>query len=803
MSPKCNGTAALLLSSLLLLLELVLGLNHDGVLLLHFKHSIVSDPIAALRDWNYDDATPCSWNGVMCMGFPDATTTLNWTATSFNGDGQASTASRVIGLVLPNSQLLGRIPPELGLVEHLRHLDLTGNALNGTLPSSIFDASELHVLSLANNEISGELPQLDGRTSSLQLLNLSDNALVGTVPAGLSLLPNLTVVALANNYLSGELPGGGLGGIEYLDLSSNLINGYLPPDFGGQSLRYLNLSYNRIDGVIPPELASKIPDNAIVDLAFNNLTGGIPQTGAFASQEPAAFAGNPDLCGKPLKNLCTIPSTLSNPPETPSAPKSPPAFAAIPKNAAEGTSPSGSGQAQGGLRPAVIIAIAVGDVVGIGVLFAVLYYVYHVKKRKRLQQQQQQMKGVGAVGMREEQPPASSESKGFGGLSCCLTKKGEEEEDSEETSDSSASETEAEWEGPHEKGAKGEAGGRTPPQLKQQEATLVAVDGETDLEMDTLLTASAYILGATGSGIVYKAVLADGTALAVRRIGESSAIDKLKYFDALVRSIAKFRHPNVLRLRGYYWGADEKLLIHDHASNGSLANVSFTKKPGSSPFHLSWESRLRIVRGVARGLAYLHERKGVHGNVKPSNILLDADMEPKIGDFGLDRLTSGDGGHRLGTSARQFGSQRSVQSQSSLPDLSPPVAGASPCGSSSAAPYQAPESLQNLKPNAKWDVYSFGVVLLELLAGRVLSEAELGQWNGGFAGEERSRVVRVADPGLRGEVEGKEEALLSCFKLGFACCAINPQRRPSMKEAVQVLEKIVSTTSSSSSSSSS
>ncbi|CAL9171883.1 unnamed protein product [Musa hybrid cultivar] len=219
MSPKSNGTAALLLSSLLLLLELVLGLNHDGVLLLHFKYSIVSDPIAALRDWNYDDATPCSWNGVMCMGFPDATTTLNWTATSFNGDRQASTASRVIGLVLPNSQLLGRIPPELGLVEHLRHLDLTGNALNGTLPSSIFDASELHVLSLANNEISGELPELDGRTSSLQLLNLSDNALVGTVPAGLSLLPNLTAIALANNYLSGELPGGGLGRIEYLDLN--------------------------------------------------------------------------------------------------------------------------------------------------------------------------------------------------------------------------------------------------------------------------------------------------------------------------------------------------------------------------------------------------------------------------------------------------------------------------------------------------------------------------------------------------------------------------------------------------------
>ncbi|RWW80769.1 hypothetical protein BHE74_00010875 [Ensete ventricosum] len=806
MSPRSIRSCSLLLSSLLLLFELVLGLNQDGVLLLQFKYSVLSDPLAALGDWNYDDASPCSWNGVVCMGLPEA-----------SAGARASTSSRVIGLVLPDSQLVGCIPPELGLVEHLRHLDLSGNALNGTLPPSIFNASELQVLSLSDNAISGELPELDGRMNGLQVLNISGNALEGAVPAGLALLPNLTVVALAGNYLSGELPGGGLGLVEYLDLSSNLINGSLPPVLGGQRLRYMNLSHNRIAGAIPRELTSIIPANATVDLAFNDLTGEIPQTEAFASQKPTAFAGNPDLCGKPLENLCSIPSALS---------ESPPAFAAMPKNAAVGTSPSDGGHGQGGLRPAVIIAIAVGDVIGIGILFAVFYYVFQVKKRNRLRHQQ--MKRVGAIGGTKEQPPTSPKSKGFGGLSCCLRKKGDEEDDSEETSESSASsETEADEEA-QQKGGKDEGGGRTPTQQKQQEATLVTVDGDPELELETLLKASAYILGATGSSIVYKAVLADGTSLAVRRIGESSVIDKLKDFDVQVRGIARFRHPNLLRLRGFYWGADEKLLIHDYAPNGSIANISFTSKPhhhsyrsvprhcltyqlgvlnmvqssfseklGSSPFHLNWESRLRIARGVARGLAYLHEKKAVHGNMKPSNILLDADMEPKISDFGLDRLTSGGGGgYRLGTSSRQFGSNRSVQSQSSLPDLSPPAAGSSPCGSSSAAPYQAPESLKNLKPSAKWDVYAFGMVLLELLAGRVLSEVELGQWNAGFVAEERGRMLRMTDPALRGEVEGKEEAMLSCFKLGFACCAVAPQRRPSMKDAVQVLEKIPSSSSS-------
>ncbi|KAL5226155.1 hypothetical protein ABZP36_012794 [Zizania latifolia] len=228
--------------------------------------------------------------------------------------------------------------------------------------------------------------------------------------------------------------------------------------------------------------------------------------------------------------------------------------------------------------------------------------------------------------------------------------------------------------------------------------------------------------------------------------------------------------------------------------------VSAGRFGASSPLHLSLEARLRVARGVARGLAFIHEKKGVHGNVKPSNILLGPDLEPWIGDFGLDRLLSGEAVHRsTGASARLFGSKRSMHSTSSLPDLSQmPGAGASPCGSSAAAtsaaapPYQAPECLKNLRPNAKWDVYSFGMVLLELLSGRVYSEVEICQWHSGFVVEERSRVLRMADPTLRGEADGKEDALLACFKLAFACCAMAPSKRPAMRDAVMLLDRIPS-----------
>ena len=214
----------------------------------------------------------------------------------------------------------------------------------------------------------------------------------------------------------------------------------------------------------------------------------------------------------------------------------------------------------------------------------------------------------------------------------------------------------------------------------------------------------------------------------------------------------------------------------------------------SSPFNMPLEVRLKIAKGVARGLAFIHEKKHVHGNVKPSNILLSSEMEPVIIDFGLDRLLlSNDINHRANGSARHFMVNQRTQQD-------PPI-GSSPyatMGSSSTSgtlmPYQAPESLQSIKPNTKWDVYSFGIVLLELLSGRVLSDRELDQWLGpGLVEEEKNRVLmRMADVAIKSDVAGRENAILVCFKLGLSCASIAPHKRPSMKEALQILDKIPS-----------
>ena len=100
--------------------------------------------------------------------------------------------------------------------------------------------------------------------------------------------------------------------------------------------------------------------------------------------------------------------------------------------------------------------------------------------------------------------------------------------------------------------------------------------------------------------------------------------------------------------------------------------------------------------------------------------------------------------------------------------------------------YQAPESLKNLKPSPKWDVYSFGLILVELLSGKIARE-------GGV--EDEGRMKKMVDPTIRGELEGKEEAVMEIFRLGFRCACLVPQKRPTMREAVQVLEKICSSQS--------
>ncbi|KAD3066412.1 hypothetical protein E3N88_34292 [Mikania micrantha] len=761
--------------SVSLLISSISTLNLDGVTLISFKHFLLPHQSSLLQNWNQSDPNPCSWFGVTC----------------------APQTGPVTGLSLPNSHLTGPIPDELARLPHLRVLDLSNNSINGTLPVSIFNCSELETVYLSSNFISGELPEAIHTLQNLLALNLSNNRFSGKLPESLGSLRNLTEVSLNNNLFSGGIPGG-FDSVKVLDLSSNSFNGTLPLEFSGGSLNYLNLSNNKISGSVFPKFVENIPANAIVDLSFNNFTGEIPQT--LSDRKQDYFAGNLNLCGKPVNKTCTVPSSHSLPPNISSdgSATATAAIAAIPKNA--GDSEYHDGRKVNSWK---IVAIVAGDVAGMMILAVIFFYAYQFRKKKP----NENPKDIVTAAVKFDESKIIKTRSCFG----C----GTEESSSETATDSELAGNNVVYsDNNHIIGVKN----------GEEDKCLVMVDGETELEMETLLKASAYVLGSSGGSIVYKAVVGGGgggggggagVAFAVRRIAKCG-VEKMKDFEKIVRSLSKLRHQNLVTVRGFYWGEEEKLVIYDYVSNGSLASTTYYEKEGLSSYPLSFDIRLKIAKGIAKGLSYIHEKKHVHGNIKPNNILFTSQMDPVISDFGLDWLISGKTNYAIDKSTRNFGSKRSTSScdqettiggdhyhhhhqpANTNAYMALPTSSLHGCATHPhrllvgyVSPFQAPESINTLKSNPKWDVYSFGIILLKLFTGKVFVDKELVQWNtDSMCNEMDTKILNMANQFTTFDVHGRKDCVLTCLKLGLSCASLVPQKRPSMKEALQMLEKI-------------
>nr|GEX05408.1 putative receptor protein kinase ZmPK1 [Tanacetum cinerariifolium] len=185
-----------------------------------------------------------------------------------------------------------------------------------------------------------------------------------------------------------------------------------------------------------------------------------------------------------------------------------------------------------------------------------------------------------------------------------------------------------------------------------------------------------------GGGVVYKGILPDNRVVAIKRLHE--AFHGEAEFLAEMSTIGRINHKNLIETYGYCAEGKHRILVYEYMENGSLA-----KKLGAN--QLDWHKRIEIVSGVAKGLAYLHEEClewVLHCDVKPHNILLDADYNPKVADFGLSKLFN------------QAGIENSIFSK---------IRG--------TRGYMAPEWVFNLPITSKADVYSYGMVVLEMITG--------------------------------------------------------------------------------------
>ncbi|MCO5549064.1 hypothetical protein L7F22_002530 [Adiantum nelumboides] len=622
----------------------------------------------------------------------------------------------VVTLSLPRAQLQGSLAPDLGGLVHLRHLNLHHNHFSGVIPNDIFNASQLQSLFLFSNNLSGPLPSPLSRLSALQSLDVSHNALSGTIPAfDLANCTRLFSLSLSHNSFSGAAPG---------PIGASLL-----------SLRRLDLSYNSLTGTIPEsfgELSSLVDS---LDLSHNQFSGAIPTSlASLPTNVTMDFSFN-NLSGP-------IPQEGALARQETSAFLGNPGLCGTPLSALCFVAPSpviASAQSRNrGLSKGAIAAIAIGDVAGVALVCLIFLYCYW----RAFSQKKASCKGLSSS------TPSSVEPGGHRpGWLCTKTT----------TTD------------------------MLPGAFDQGD--LVALDNEVNFDLDELLKASAYVLGKSGVGIVYKVILSDELTVAVRRLGDSGA-HRLREFQAEVEAIGRVRHPNIVRLRAYYWAVDEKLLVYNYIPNGSLAsalNANGQSVTNSEP--LRWAARLKIAKGAARGLAFLHEqgpsRKFAHGDIKPSNILLDGEMEPYIADYGLNRLLSivGSG---VPTSA-QVG-KVSVSSRSSTGSGMSMGAGVSP----EDVRYQAPETalLKGSKPTQKGDVFSLGMVMLQLLTGKLqvlspASEVELSQWiEAALQGKEP--LLRILDPVLVDEMHRADD-MLTLLKIALACIAPQPDQRPSMR----------------------
>ncbi|KAG5086469.1 hypothetical protein JHK82_053866 [Glycine max] len=686
-------------------------------------------------------------------------------------------------LDLSDNMLSGKIPSEISQLKNLKLLNFMGNKLSGPVPSGFGDLQQLEVLELWNNSLSGPLPSNLGKNSPLQWLDVSSNSLsgeipetlcsqgnltklilfnnafTGPIPSSLSMCPSLIRVRIQNNFLSGTVPVG-LGKLQRLELANNSLSGGIPDDISSStSLSFIDLSRNKLHSSLPstvlsiPDLQAfmvsnnnlegEIPDQfqdcpslAVLDLSSNHLSGSIPASIASCQKLVNLNLQNNQLTSEIPKALAKMPTLamldLSNNSLTGQIPESfgvSPALEAlnVSYNKLEGPVP-----ANGILR-----TINPNDLLGnAGLCGGILppcdqnsaYSSRHGSLRAKhiITAWITGISSILVIGIAilvARSLYIRWYTDGF-----CFQER-------------------------FYKGSKGWPWRLMAFQrLGFTSTDILACVKETN------------VIGMGATGVVYKAeVPQSNTVVAVKKLWRTGTDIEVGSSDDLVGEVnvlGRLRHRNIVRLLGFLHNDIDVMIVYEFMHNGNLGEALHGRQ--ATRLLVDWVSRYNIALGVAQGLAYLHHDchpPVIHRDIKTNNILLDANLEARIADFGLAKMMI----RKNETVSMVAGSYG----------------------------YIAPEYGYALKVDEKIDVYSYGVVLLELLTGKRPLDSDFGEsidiveWIRMKIRDNKS-LEEALDPSVGNNRHVLEEMLL-VLRIAILCTAKLPKDRPTMRDVVMML----------------
>ncbi|KAK9120598.1 hypothetical protein Syun_018215 [Stephania yunnanensis] len=617
-------------------------------------------------------------------------------------------------LLLWNNSLSGKLPPKLGSNSKLQKLDVSSNSLTGPLPPNLCQGNKLFRVILFRNQFDSEIPKSLANCSSLWRFRIEDNRFQGPIPQGFGLLPNLTFMDVSMNSLSGSIPMdlGESSGLEYLNISKNLFGLELPQNiWRANNLQIFSAKFSGIVGSIPDFVGCR--NVYKIELDGNSLNGSIPWDISHCQKLVTLSLSRNDLTGIIPYELSTLPAITE---------------VDLSHNRLSGSIPANFDNSSTIEMFNVSFNLLSGEIPAAGAVFPNLH-------------RSSFLGNPGLCGKILDKPCNSAVAGDGDGDVTSRRRNGK-------TSGGAIVWIMAVSFGiglfimiAGTKCFKANHSRRSFHHGQQQKPgpwTLTAFHRLTFTVDDVLecLNMSDTIIGMGSTGSVYKAVMPGGEIIAVKKLW------------------AKQKETVMMRRRRGVLAEVEVLgnVRHLHAEREPLDDVLHGKSKG----HVAadWGTRYKIAVGVAQGVCYLHhdcDPAIVHRDVKPSNILLDAEMEARVADFGVAKLIQSD-----------------VQSMSVI---------------AGSYGYIAPEYAYTLQVDEKSDIYSYGVVLMEMLCGRRSVDREFGEGNSIVDWvrskiKEKDGLSEILDKNAGSGCKQVMEEMVMAMRVALLCTSRNPADRP-------------------------